>query len=77
MFHSVTESVFLKRLLQQLGFDQAPIPVYQDNQSAIQWALGRENFHRVNVKHLISAQREVPLSYIREVVKEGCIAIEH
>ena len=50
MLHSVTEAVFLRRLLEQLDFTQGPIPVFQDNQSTIHWAHGKEKFHRV--KHL-------------------------
>ena len=70
MFHSVTEAVFLKRLLEQLGFDQDPIPVFQDNTSTIQWAQGKENFHRV--KHL-----SVKYHYVRELLKERVIAVEY
>ena len=70
MFHSCTEVVFLKRLLQQLGFDQDPITIYQDNQSTIHWAEGKENFHRV--KHL-----DVKYHYVRELLKQHVIAIEY
>ena len=44
MFHSVTEAVFLKRLLEQLGFEQEPIPVFQDNTSTYSGRRVRRTF---------------------------------
>ena len=70
MFHSATEVVFLKRLVQQMGFVQEPVTVFQDNESAIRWAHGQENFHRA--KHL-----QVKYHYVRELVREKVIAVEY
>ena len=70
MFHASTEVVFLRRLIQQLGFVQEPIKVYQDNESAIRWAHGQENFHRA--KHL-----HVKYHYVRELVKEQVMSVEY
>ena len=70
MFHSSTEAVFLKRLMEHLDFPQAPIVVYQDNQSTIHWVQGKENFHRA--KHL-----EVKYHYVRQLLREHVIAVEY
>lgn len=70
MFHAATEVVFLRRLVQQLGFVQQPVTVFQDNESAIRWAHGQENFHRA--KHL-----HVKYHYVRELVRERVMNVEY
>ena len=44
--------------------------MFHDNTSTIEWAQGKENFHRV--KHL-----SVKYHYVRELLKERVIAVEY
>ena len=46
LFHASSETVWLKRLLNQLGFEQGAVTIFQDNLSTIQWCKGKEDFHR-------------------------------
>ena len=70
MFHSSTESVFLRRLLEHMGFQQGPTTTFQDNMSTIHWANGKENFQRV--KHL-----DVKYHYIRQLLTEHVIVVQY
>lgn len=49
LFACATEVVFLRRLLQELGFDQGPAIVFWDIMSKIRWVRGQENFHKTNI----------------------------
>ena len=68
LFHCSTEVVFLRRLMEELGFHQSPTVIYQDNQSTIHWAQGRENFHRT--KHM-----DVKYHYVRQLVIDAVIEV--
>ena len=63
LFHCSTEVVFLRRILEELGFKQDPTVVFQDNLSTIHWANGRDNFHRT--KHM-----DVKYHYVRQLVSD-------
>ena len=69
-FHSICEAVFLRRLLEQLGFPQEPLPLFQDNQSVLHWLEGRQNFHRCKHMH-------VKYEYCRQMRLERVIAPEY
>ena len=68
LFHCSTEVVFLRRLLEELGFRQVPTIVYQDNQSTIHWASGRDNFHKT--KHM-----DIKYHYVRDLVSNSSINV--
>ena len=70
LFHAVTELVYLRRLLEELGFRQRATLVFQDNQSTILWAEGQMNHQRT--KHI-----SVKYHYIQMLVQEGQIELEH
>ena len=70
LFHCSTESVFLRRILEELGFKQNPTTLYQDNISAIHWANGRYNFHKT--KHM-----NIKYNYVRELVSDHVLNIVH
>ena len=68
LFHCSTEVIFLRRLMEELGFKQNPTVIFQDNQSTIHWAHGRDNFHRT--KHM-----DIKLHYIRQLVSDATIEV--
>jgi len=68
LFHCSTEAVFLRRLLEELGFRQNPTTIYQDNISTIHWSNGRDNFHRT--KHM-----DVKYHYVRQLVSDHAITV--
>ena len=70
LFACATEVVFLRRLLQELGFDQGPAVVFQDNMSTIHWAQGRESIHRT--KHIL-----VKYHFTRQLVIDGIIQLNY
>ena len=69
LFHSITEVMYLTRLLAHMGFAQGPVVIFQDNISTIHWAECQQNFHRV--KHMA-----VKYNYVQEKVEDHSVAIE-
>ena len=64
LFHSVTEVVYLRRLLASMGFAQEdPTLVFQDNQSTILWAQGQRQHQRT--KHI-----DVRRHFVREACRQ-------
>lgn len=70
LFHCSTEVVFLRRLLEELGFRQETTIIFQDNISTIHWSLGRNNFHKT--KHM-----DVKYHYVRQLVTDSVLAPEY
>ena len=70
LHHTVTEIVYLRRFMEELGFKQPPTVVFQDNQSTILWAKGKMNHHRT--KHLL-----VKYHYVQQLMQDGVIEIEY
>jgi len=63
MYEAATEIVFLRGLLEELGFEQNdPTILYEDNKSAIAQVLGKGNFHKQ--KHIM-----VKYHYTRELIE--------
>jgi hypothetical protein len=71
LFEATTEIVFLRNLLEELGFPQpGPTVVHEDNMSTIHMAKGRGDFHRQ--KHI-----NVKYHYTREQVKSKIIQLKY
>ena len=70
LFHAVTELVYLRRLLEELGFKQSATLVFQDNQSTIHWGYGQQNHHRT--KHIA-----VKYHYIQMLIQDGLVELEY
>lgn len=70
LFHTVTEVVYLRRLLEELGFPQLPTIVFQDNQSTILWSLGQQNHKRT--KHI-----NIKYHYIEMLMQDAVIELEY
>jgi hypothetical protein len=71
IYEASTEVVFLRSLLEELGFQQkVPTILYEDNKSTIEMANGNGSFHRQ--KHIL-----VKCHYTRELVKNRTIDIVH
>jgi len=70
LFHAATEVVYLRRLLEELGFPQQPTIMFQDNQSTILWGLGQHNHKRT--KHI-----KVKYHYTQMLLQEGVIELDY
>ena len=70
LFHTVTEAVYIRRLLEELGFPQLPTIVFQDNQSTILWSLGQQNHKRT--KHI-----SIKYHYIEMLMQDAVIELEY
>lgn len=71
LHHTVTEVVYLRRLLSSLGFKQQhPTVIYQDNQSTILWAKGQRNHART--KHL-----DVKFHYVMELIHDEEVELDY
>ena len=70
LFHAATEAVFLRRILEELGFPQDPTCIYQDNTSTILWANNQSNHNRT--KHIA-----IKYHYVRELIQECVIDVEY
>ena len=71
LFEACTEIVFLRNLLEEIGFKQdEPTIVYEDNQSTINMAEGKGSFHKQ--KHI-----NVKYHYTRELFKDGIIDVQY
>jgi hypothetical protein len=70
LFHCSTEVVYLRRLLEELGFQQSATVIFQDNQSTILWGYGQRNFNRT--KHIA-----IKYHYIEMLVQDGMIELDY
>ena len=71
LYEAATEIVFLRNLLEELGFPQeGPTTIHEDNMSTIHMVQGHGKFHRQ--KHI-----NVKYHYSRELLNEGVIRVEH
>jgi len=70
LFHSVTEIIYLTRLLAHMGFEQGPVIIFQDNISTMHWAERQQNFHRV--KHMA-----VKYNFVQEKVEDHTVVLEY
>ena len=71
LYEAATEIVFLRNLLDEIGFPQnAPTVVYEDNKSAIDMALGKGSFHKQ--KHI-----NIKFHYTRDLIKEKVLKLEY
>ena len=66
----MTEVVYLRRLLEEIGFPQLPTIVFQDNQSTILWSLGQQNHKRT--KHI-----NIKYHYIEMLMQDAVIELEY
>jgi hypothetical protein len=71
LYEAATEIVFLRNLLEELGFPQGgPTTIHEDNMSTIHMVQGHGKFHRQ--KHI-----NVKYHYSRELLNEGVIRVDH
>lgn len=70
LFHAATEVVYLRRLLDSMGFGQEdPTVIFQDNQSTILWAHGQRQHQRT--KHI-----DVKYHYIQDLIQDGVVELD-
>ena len=65
---AVKESVWLKGLMMEFGYDQKAVEIHCDSQSAI--AHSKNNVHHERTKHI-----DVKYHYIRDVISDGAVEV--
>lgn len=71
LYEATTEIVFLRRLLNEIGFPQdGPTVIFEDNKSTIYMAHGQGDFHKQ--KHIL-----VKYHYTRQELKNGSVCVKY